>query len=79
MQNIEKKLENIFEVVFDLKKNKIKKSKFSNTKKWDSINHLNLILALESNFKIKISPEISIKLLSYSNVFNFLKKNINKK
>tara|TARA_Y100001970_G_scaffold142135_1_gene174872 strand:+ start:5892 stop:6131 length:240 start_codon:yes stop_codon:yes gene_type:complete len=79
MQNIEKKLENIFEVVFDLKKNKIKKSNFSNTKKWDSINHLNLILALESNFKIKISPEISIKLLSYSNVFNFLKKNINKK
>ena len=79
MQNIEKKLENIFEVVFDLKKNKIKKSNFSNTKKWDSINHLNLIPALESNFKIKISPEISIKLLSYSNVFNFLKKNINKK
>ena len=76
MNKIENKLNKIFSVVFDLKDKNIKNATFENVKKWDSMSHLNLILAIESIFKIKVDPDESINFLSYRNIYNFIKKNI---
>ena len=77
MSDIKNKLDHIFYVVLKIAKSKNKKNlNFKNVKKWDSLNHINLILALESKFKIKITPEQNFKLNSYNKIFIFLKKNL---
>jgi acyl carrier protein len=74
---IEKKLEKIFSKLFETKIGDAKKSKISNTDKWDSFSHINLIIELEKNFKIKkINPSEISKLNSFQNCNNYLKKNI---
>ena len=73
--NSETKLSKIFTVVFNIKLSQVKKSNFNNVKKWDSLAHLNLILAIETTFKIKIDPEDSINFTSYKNIYAYLKKN----
>ena len=75
MLKIREELNNIFEIVLKVssKKNKINLN-HKNIKKWDSLNHVKLVLALESKFKIKISAIDSLKLISYKNIFNYLNK-----
>ncbi len=77
MSDIKNKLDHIFYVVLKIAKSKNKKNlNFKNVKKWDSLNHINLILAIESKFRIKIKPEQNFKLNSYNKIFVFLKKNL---
>jgi len=76
MKNLDTKLNEIFSAVFKIKNSKINIASYKNTKNWDSLNHLNLILSIESNFKIKIDPEISINLLSYEKIRKYLKKKL---
>ena len=68
-------LDELFYLIFKIPKNKNKKKlSFKNVKKWDSLNHVNLILSIESKFQIKIEPEESMNLLSYNKIYSFLKK-----
>ena len=48
-----KKIENVFQNIIKKKANS--KSNNRNTKGWDSLNHVKLILSLEKNFKIKFA------------------------
>ena len=52
---IEKKLFNILKKIFKTEKvpKDIKKLKFGSFKSWDSLAHLNLLLLIEKDFKIK--------------------------
>jgi len=75
MKNTKEKLDNLFHLIFKISKNKAKRNlSFKNVRKWDSLNHVNLILAIESKFKIKIAPEESMNLMSYKNIYSFLEK-----
>ena len=79
MKEIEKKINKAFALVFKMKNFKNnKKLNIKNVKKWDSINHIELILVLESLFKIKIDPEISFTLDSYQSILNYLNKTVKK-
>jgi len=79
MKEIEKKINKAFALVFKMKNFKNnKKLNIKNVKKWDSINHVELILVLESLFKIKIDPEISFTLDSYQSILNYLNKTVKK-
>ena len=79
MKKIEKKINKAFALVFKMKNFKNnKKLNIKNVKKWDSINHVELILVLESLFKIKIDPEISFTLDSYQSILNYLNKTVKK-
>lgn len=77
MNSIENKLKKIFSTTFRIDEKYIKSSSnFKNIKKWDSLNHVKLILAIESKFKISIKPDDSVELLSYKEILNYLKKNL---
>lgn len=76
MTKIQKNLDDLFQLILKVPKQKDKKKiNFKNLKTWDSINHIKLILAIESKFSIRISPDISVTLMSYIEILNFLKKN----
>jgi len=77
MSNIKNNLDSLFLLIFKIPKNKNKTHRnYKNIKKWDSLNHAHLILAIESKFKIQIKPEEGIKLISYKEILNYLKKNV---
>ena len=74
MKKVKNNLDDLFYLILKIPKKKDKKKiNFNNLKTWDSINHIKLILAIESKFKIRINPDISVKLMSYQEIFNFLK------
>ncbi len=62
---------------------KISEKKFNenigayNNPNWDSMNHLEILLSLEKNFKIKFSQNEISKLDSYTNIIKIIKKKIN--
>tara|TARA_B110000008_G_C16682029_1_gene449177 strand:+ start:248 stop:472 length:225 start_codon:yes stop_codon:yes gene_type:complete len=45
-----------------------------NCYKWDSLNHLNLILEIEMEFDVSFSPEEIVEIKSASIILNLLKK-----
>lgn len=47
-----------------------------NIKSWDSINHLNLMLALEETFQKKISPEEIEQMTSVEHIYRLIKEKI---
>jgi acyl carrier protein len=77
---IREDLKIIFSSLFKLKINKVKITiNYKNTKAWDSLNHVKLIMALESRFKISINPDVAITLLSFKDIEIFLiKKNVDR-
>ncbi len=76
MKNFDLELKKIISTVLKVKTEKINmKFNQSNCPKWDSLNHVRLIMAIESKYKIKIKPEISFQLLSFKKIYLFLKKN----
>lgn len=48
-----------------------------NTPNWDSINQIEIIVALEKKYKIKFSQSEISKLDNYSNILKILKKKVN--
>ncbi len=48
-----------------------------NNPKWDSMNHLEILLSLEKNFNIKFNQNEISKLDCYTNIIKILKKKIN--
>jgi len=45
-----------------------------NIRKWDSLNHMNLIFALEQSFGVSFVPEEIIEMLNYKQVVLTLKE-----
>lgn len=75
-----KELDEIFCLVFKIKNDKnLQKSTNKNTKKWDSLTHINFILALQKKFKIKINDEDAMNILSYDDAIKYIKKRTNVK
>ena len=73
---IENRLLNIFNIIFSEDYVKINnKISMKNNKNWDSLKHLNLILAIEEEFNFKLS----IEEISSSNNFLSIMKIIHKK
>lgn len=74
MLKIKKELDNIFFMILKIPISKKKNNlNFTNVKKWDSLNHIKLILAVESRFNIKIDLEKTSTLMSYDKILKFLK------
>ena len=77
MSELESDLRNVFKNIFKLNLRKInKKTNYKNTKNWDSLNHVKLIMAIESKFKISIDPDQSINFISFDQILKYLRKNV---
>tara|TARA_B110000444_G_scaffold207680_1_gene201774 strand:- start:3 stop:236 length:234 start_codon:yes stop_codon:yes gene_type:complete len=71
-----KKLEKVLQDFFKNKELKIKNNtKIKDIKKWDSLNHIKIIVMLEKKFNIKFSGD---QVYNVKNINDIL-KNINKK
>jgi len=76
MKNLEIKINTIFKKLFQLTDSKMINAKINSVEKWDSLTHINLILEIEKEFKLKkISTKVISKLNSYKEIFKYLKKN----
>lgn len=78
MKNKETKLIKIFETILNVKKKEFKDSlSTKNCKSWDSLNHIKIIIALQEDFNLKISPIEQNNLLSVKIIKKFIEKNKN--
>ena len=69
------RLRKTFSKILKISNNKISENlNTKNCEKWDSLAHLNLILSLESEFKISFDIDKVSKLLSYKLIKLELKK-----
>ena len=79
MNKIEEELKKVFKIIFKIEIKKIsKKTNYKNVKNWDSLNHVKLIMAIESKFRVSIDPDKSINFLSFELILIYLKKNLKK-
>jgi acyl carrier protein len=74
---LDKKLTKIFIKIF--KKKNIQSLKRINEEKWDSLLHVNLMLAIESEFNVKFKSEQIEYLNSFKTILSIIKKNLNEK
>jgi acyl carrier protein len=66
MENVQQKIYQIMSNVFEVPVSEIsEESSFDTIESWDSIRHLNLILALEEEFEITIPDEEVGNLVNY--------------
>ncbi len=73
---IKKNLILIFKKKFNLKMSDQRISKLSNSsfKKWDSLEHINLLMMVEKKFKIKFKFRDITELNSFNKIEKFLNK-----
>ena len=69
---MEEKVLNIIKTVFEMEKVDLDISQ-QNCTKWDSLNHLNLILEIESEFDVSLDPEEIAEIKSANDIFLVLK------
>lgn len=65
-------IKKIFYKILNIKKN-IENVNSKNCKNWDSLNHVKLIIAIQSKTKKKIDPDQAIKLNSFKAIVKYLK------
>jgi acyl carrier protein len=69
------KLKNILATVFKVEPEIITESTSPDSlPSWDSLNHLKLILAIESEFNVQLTEEQSIEILSFPLIKEILKE-----
>jgi acyl carrier protein len=66
MSDIENKIKKIMSSLFSISTNEItNKTSFNSVKKWDSIKHLEFIIALEKEFQIKFDADEIPTLINF--------------
>ena len=71
-QFVRDKLEILFKNTFNIKDEDISKASQNNLKNWDSVNHMNLILAIEKEFDITLDNNDVIKLSDFRSCFQLI-------
>ena len=70
-KNVNERIKDTMAAVFNMPVKKISNaSSRDNIKNWDSIKHLQLILALEEEFNVTIESEHAAEMLNYSLIQN---------
>ena len=75
-QFVRDKLEILFKNTFNIKDEDISKASQNNLKNWDSINHMNLILAIEKEFDITLDNNDVVKLSDFKSCFQLIKNKL---
>jgi acyl carrier protein len=71
------KIKNIMSAVFDIDKDIIgDDASTTNLENWDSINHMNLVLAIEEEFNIVFDDEEIVQITSLKSIEDTLAKKV---
>lgn len=74
---LEERVFEIFSKVMNFSRDKISlKTTIEEVENWDSVQHLNLILAIEEEFNVKFNPDEIQEMLSIEMILNNLKSKI---
>ena len=73
MKNLDK-YNKIFIKTFGIKKTKLAKLKYQSINSWDSVGHMNLMSALETEFKIELDINDIVDFSSFEKGKKILKK-----
>ncbi len=76
--NTLQKLKKIFSLILKKKDLKLTLSR-ANEKKWDSLNHVNIIIAIENEFKIKFNANEIENMNSLKKIENIIVRKIKKR
>ena len=77
MNNFDKKLINLMAAVFKVQPSKIdKRITNRDIENWDSLRQINLVSAIEVEFKIEISIEEASEMLSYNIISKIIREKI---
>lgn len=80
MVNVKNRLENVFRDVFDKDDLKIFDSMTANDiEEWDSLMHINLIIAIEKEFSVKFTVTELTQLRSVKDTIMLIEKKIKRK
>lgn len=72
-KNVNERIKDTMAAVFNMPVKKISNaSSRDNIKNWDSIKHLQLIMALEEEFNVTIDEEHAVEMLNYSLIQNII-------
>jgi acyl carrier protein len=78
MENLENQIREIMSLIFNIDVGEIPNdAAYGIFEPWDSLNHMNLITALEEEFSIRFADEDVTDMLNISLVEEILKSNIN--
>ena len=69
MDNEKERIKNVMSLVFELPIKDISKNSSPETiETWDSLKHMNLVIALEEEFKIEVSDDEILEMMDYSSI-----------
>ena len=72
-KNVNERIKDTMAAVFNMPVKKISNaSSRDNIKNWDSLKHLQLIMALEEEFNVTIEEEHAVEMLNYSLIQNII-------
>ena len=73
--SIEERIKNVMASVFDVAIDKIRNDSSPDTiHSWDSLKHMNLIIALEEEFDIELNDDDIVEMLNYKLIVEIIKK-----
>lgn len=73
--DLENQLKDICATIFEVDVSIIKHdSSPDNIESWDSMNHMNLILAIEEEFQLKILDDDAVELFSFIELLSYIEK-----
>jgi len=74
---LDEKITDLLATVFDIDKDLITTtSNVDSLEKWDSINHMHLVVALEEEFDIEFKDDEAVELISFELISSYLKEKI---
>lgn len=75
---MEDRLKKVFSEVFDIPESQINDDSSPDTiEEWDSLNHSNLVMALEQEFQVSFTPDEMIEMLNFELIKIVLKEKTN--
>ena len=70
---LDKRIKNVMSAIFDIAENQINKDSSPDTiESWDSLKHMNLVVALEEEFGFEFADEEIVEMMNY----NIIQENI---
>jgi acyl carrier protein len=73
--SIEIRIKNVMSAVFEIPVDQIKDNSSADTiESWDSLKHMNLVIALEEEFQFQFNDEQTREMLNYSLIYTIIKE-----